>query len=114
MATFPDYKPVYPASKQSEPRIRTTAFGDGYEQRLRFGLNTNPKIWPLTFIVNDEGAKEIEDFLDARALDGQSFEWTPPDSSTSYRWFCRTWSKEIFDFQLNRIQVAFEQKFEPQ
>jgi phage-related protein len=113
MATFPNYKPVYPASKQSEPRIRTTSFGDGYEQRLRFGLNTNPKVWPLTFIVDDAAAIEIEAFFDARAIDGQSFDWTPPDSSTSYKWFCKSWSKEIFDYGANRIQATFEQKFEP-
>lgn len=113
MATFPNYKPVYPASKQSEPKVRSIAFGDGYEQRIRFGLNTNPKTWPLTFIVNDKGAAEIEAFLDARALDAASFTWTPPDTTTAYKWICKSWSKEIFDFNANRIQVTFEQRFEP-
>lgn len=43
MATFPSYQPTYSANKRSEPRIRTTQFGDGYQQRVTFGLNQNPK-----------------------------------------------------------------------
>lgn len=113
MATFPSYKPVYSATKRSEPRVKAVSFGDGYEQRVRFGLNTNPKVWPLTFVVNNSGAKEIEDFLDARALDGDTFSWTPPDSSTAYRWVCKSWDKEMFDFDVNRINATFEQRFEP-
>lgn len=113
MATFPNYKPVYPATKQSEPKVKNISFGDGYEQRLRFGLNTNPKAWPLTFIVDDSGAAEIEAFLDARVLDAASFDWTPPDTSISYKWICKTWTKEIFDLNANRINATFEQRFEP-
>ena len=61
--------------------MRTVRFGDGYEQRLTFGLNQNPKVWSLTFEVSETDADTIETFLDARASDNASFDWQPPGSS---------------------------------
>ncbi len=114
MATFPSYRPTYPASKRSEPQIRTTKFGDGFEQRLSFGLNQNPKEWSLTFVLKDEDIKVIEDFLDARALDASSFDWTPPDDTTSYKWKCMGgWSKEMVDVGVSRLSLTLIEVFEP-
>jgi phage-related protein len=31
------------------PNVRRVAFGDGYEQRLAFGINTQPEVWTLEF-----------------------------------------------------------------
>jgi hypothetical protein len=67
MATFPDYKPRVGASKSSAPTVRSTKFGDGYEQRVRFGLNQDPKEWTLEWNVTETVADEIETFLEARA-----------------------------------------------
>lgn len=113
MATFPDYKPVYSASKKSEPRIRRASFATGYEQRTAFGLNTNPKQWSLEFNLSEEDASIVEAFLDARAADCQSFTWTPPDSGTAYKWICSTWDKSMFDLNRSRITATFTQVFEP-
>ena len=113
MATFPDYKPTYSATKNSEPKIRTTQFGDGYQQRISFGLNQNPKQWRLSFSVSEDDADIIEAFLDARAADAESFDWTPPDSNTAYKWICPTWTRELFDFERSKIDVTFNQVFEP-
>jgi phage-related protein len=113
MANFPDYKPTYSATKTSAPKVRKAQFGDGYEQRVRFGLNQNPKEWRLTFNVSDADATVIEAFLDARADDGTSFDWTPPDGTTSYKWVCESWTRELFEFQQSRVDVTFRQVFEP-
>lgn len=113
MATFPSYKPVYSASKSSQPAVRTVQFGDGYSQRLTYGLNQNPKEWRLTFDVTDTDADVIEAFLDARAADAASFDWTPPDSATSYKWICPDWAREMYEFQRSKINVTFRQVFEP-
>ena len=113
MATFPSYNPVYSASKSSQPNIRTVQFGDGYAQRLTFGLNQNPKEWRLTFDVTDTDADTIETFLDARAADAASFDWAPPDSATSYKWVCPSWDREMYEFQRSKINVTFRQVFEP-
>lgn len=113
MATFPSYKPTYSATKRSDPKIRTASFGDGYQQRIAFGLNQNPKSWALTFNVAEEDADIIEAFLDARASDCESFDWTPPDSAVSYKWVCPSWTREMFDLSRSRIDVTFNQVFEP-
>lgn len=113
MATFPSYQPVYTASKSSEPKVRVTKFGDGYEQRTTFGLQQNPKEWTLTFDVTDDDADVIETFLDARAADAASFDWTPPGSNTSYKWVCPSWSRELYEFERSKINVTFRQVFEP-
>jgi len=49
MATFPSIDPDYNAQKNSAPRLRRVQFGDGYELRLNYGLNQNPKEWTLIF-----------------------------------------------------------------
>ena len=113
MATFPSYNPQYSATKRSQSNLRITQFGDGYQQRTTFGLNQDPKVWNLTFNVDDEDADEIETFLETEAKNGRSFDWAPPDTTTTFKWICRGFSREIFEFDRNRISASFEEVFEP-
>lgn len=123
MATFDDATvgtstggttPDFGASKGSEPSIRRVKFGDGYEQRLTFGLNQNPKKWELTWTAkSNSDADAIEAFFDARATDAASFTWTPLDESTAYKWICLTWSREHQYANINIIRATFQQVFEP-
>jgi phage-related protein len=113
MATFPSIAPTFDAQKSSRPRTRVVQFGDGYEQRLSYGLNQNPKEWSLTFMVKNTDADTIEAFLDARAEDGASFDWTPPSSSTAYTWVCREWTRRLIGEDFNEISATFSQVFEP-
>jgi phage-related protein len=87
-------------------------FGDGYSQRLTFGLNQNPKSWSLTWEVSETNADTIEDFLDARG-GTESFDWTPPDTATSYKWICEQWTKTIPYLNRATISATFMQVFEP-
>jgi phage-related protein len=113
MATFPSVTPTYGAQKSSAPNFRIARFGDGYEQRTTFGLNQNPKQWDLTWNVSETDADTIETFLDARAADGASFEWTPLGESTEYKWVCEQWSKSIPYLNRATITATFRQVFEP-
>lgn len=113
MANFPSIAPTFDAQKTSRPRLRVARFGDGYEQRLSFGLNQNPKEWSLTFMVDDTDANTIETFLDARAEDGASFDWTPPRAGSSYKWVCEEWSRRLISENFNEINAAFRQVYEP-
>ena len=45
MATFPSITPTYGLQKRSAPSFRKVQFSDGYEARLTFGLNQNPKTY---------------------------------------------------------------------
>lgn len=113
MATFPAITPQYGASKLSNPRVSQVQFGDGYAQVIRYGLNQNPKEWSLQWEVSETDADTIETFLDARAADGATFDWSPPEDSNTYKWRCFSWSKSIPYTNRARIQAVFIQYFEP-
>jgi phage-related protein len=115
MATFPSYRPLYPASKRTTPKTRRVAFGDGYEQRLTFGLHQRPDTWTLKWDLLDADANVLEAFLQARADDAASFTWTPPElGATAGQWVCDgDWSREHHEFNRSRIEATFRQVFEP-
>jgi phage-related protein len=113
MATFPSITPTYGIQKRSAPNVRKVRYGDGYESRFTMGLNQNPKTYSLTFEVSETDADTIETFLDARAADFASFDFTPPGESSSSKFVCETWSKSIPYLNRATIQATFIEKFEP-
>ena len=113
MATFPAITPTYGAQKNSRPNVRTVQFGDGYQQRLTYGLNQIPKSWSLTWEVSETDADTIETFLNNRAADNASFDWTPLDEATSYKWICPEWNKSLPYKNRATITATFQQVFEP-
>ena len=60
MATFPDIKPTYNSQKTTSSQINITQFNDGYQHRIKFGLNTRPYVWNLTFDVSESDSDTIE------------------------------------------------------
>lgn len=110
MATF-SYVPDFGASQNKRPRVTSVRFGDSYEQRVAYGINTNPSEWSLTFSMRDDSeAAAIDAFLTAR--NGvESFDWTPP-GGTSKKFICREWSKTLDRNNLNSISAKFEQVFD--
>jgi len=122
MATFDDATvgtstggttPDFSLNKKSEPRVRSIQYGDGYSQRLRYGLNTSPKIWDLKWTAkNNTDANAIEAFLEARA-GAESFYWTPPAGTGAGRYICPNWNRELQYANINIINATFVQVFEP-
>lgn len=111
MATF-TYAPSFGITEQSEPRVRTVQYGDGYSQRLRYGLNTDRKTWQLRFdIRTDSETLGITNFLEARA-GAESFDWTPP-RGTAGKYICSTWNVEMVNYNNNTITATFVEVFEP-
>lgn len=111
MATF-TYTPSFTATEQSQPRVRTTQFGDGYSQRLRYGLNTDPKSWQLTFLNRTDTEREnILTFLEARA-GVESFDWTPPRGGSG-KYLCSQWNMDILNCNNNTITATFVEVYEP-
>ena len=115
MATFPSIAPTYGVQKKSAPNTRTVRFADGYEHRILFGLaeHQNPKVYSLTFKVSETDSDTIETFLDARALDKASFDFTPPGESSSSKFVCEGWNKSIPYLNRATIQATFREVFEP-
>ena len=111
MATFPSITPTYGTRKTNSPIVKTTQFGDGYQQRVQFGLNQNPKVFSLTFNVSETDADTIETFLDARG-GTESFDFTPPGETSSSKFICRCWTKSMPYNNRATINATFEEVFE--
>lgn len=111
METF-TWNPEFGASVEKKPKVKSITFGDGYEQRVRDGLNTSPSKWTLQFAMRDnDETDEIMGFLEDRGA-VEAFEWTPPNESTAIKVVCRNWTKTLNKFNLNSISATFEQVFE--
>ena len=111
MATF-TYIPSFTASESSQPSVRKVQFGDGYQQRLRFGLNTDSKTWQLTFANRTDSEREtILSFLEARG-GVESFDWTPPRGGAG-KFVCEEWQAKLSNCNNNQIQATFREVFEP-
>lgn len=111
MATF-TWTPSFEATEGSQPRVRRFEAGDGYEHRIRFGLNTNPKEWDLVFSErSDVERDQIADFLDARG-GAESFDWTPP-RGVAGKYKCESWQITLRACNFNTIRAKFKQVFEP-
>ena len=115
MATFPSIKPTYGQQKVSEPLTRTIRFADGYEHRILFGLaqHQNPKQFSFTYEVSETDADTIETFLDARANDQASFDYTPEGESSAMKFVCDSWTKSIPYLNRATITAEFREVFEP-
>ena len=111
MATF-TFTPSFTASLEEQPIIRRVKFGDGYEQRFPYGLNTQPKKWSLQFLNRtDTERNNILTFLRARGA-AESFDWTDPNSYVG-KWICAQWNTSQESCNFNNITATFEEVFEP-
>ena len=98
---------------QSSPTILSQKFGDGYEQRIVYGINQDAKLWQLVWRnIPKTQADTNSTFLEARG-GKESFNWTPPGSSTSYKWICSGWTKSVPYNNRITFQASFRQVFEP-
>lgn len=99
------------ASLTIRPIVRRVAFGDGYEQRLAFGLNTQPEVWTLEFrALTTANASAIDTFL---RLHGavRTFDWTTPSGLTG-KFICEEWSRSIDEPNIETIRANFKQVFD--
>jgi len=111
MANF-TYTPSFQVDLEEAPRVRTVQFGDGYEHRLEFGRNTQPKKWSLQFLNRDDTERDgILAFLRARG-GAESFDWI---DSTGYagKWVCQEWRTSLLNCNNNTITAVFREVFEP-
>ena len=114
MATFPSIDPNFGISKKSAPQIKATQFNNGYQQRLKWGMNIDPKVWTPTWEnITEADSDTIEAFLVARADDSASFDWTPPNESGASKFICNGWDKTMNYAGLATITATFQQVFEP-
>ena len=117
MATFPSINPTYGTQKRSAPFKRVVRFADGFEHRITFGLaeNQNPKVFNLSWKnITLTESDTLMDFLNARATDNASFDYTPPGDSTSYKFVAEPGYSESIDYaERATVTATFRQVFEP-
>lgn len=84
------WNPSYGSRQSSSPVVRSVRFGDGYEQRLSYGLNTDLKTWDVSFDNVSTAVKDqITGFLDARQ-GVQNFNWASPEGAVG-SYVCQQW-----------------------
>ena len=113
MATF-TYTPSFEASESSKPRVHRFQAGDGYEQRIIFGLpaHADPKEWSLTFMNRDNTERDaILAFFEARNA-VESFDWTPPRGDAG-KYVCEEWQASLVNYNNNTVTAKFREVFEP-
>ena len=111
MSTF-TWTPSFEATESSKPRVRKFQAGDGYEQRVTFGLHFDQKEWGLTFSERTNTERDaILSFFETNA-GVTSFDWTPPRGSAG-KYICEEWQLTMRAYNFNTIQATFRQVFEP-
>ena len=116
MATFPSIEASYGLTKSSAPNTKIVRFADGYEHRIQLGLSEhqNGKVYSLAWNnITETDSDTLETFLDSRAEDRASFDYTPPGESSSSKFVCDTWGKQINVPNRATITATFRQVFEP-
>jgi phage-related protein len=107
-ATTFTWTPSYGAQQSTEQNVRTVKFGDGYEQRLRYGLRTLFETWTIRFDnVSVAERSEIVTYLRARA-GAEQFNWTTPEGRTT-AFVCDEFGVEITQPSRFTITATFRE-----
>ena len=106
------WNPDYNAGGDFAPRVLSSKFGDGYEQRVPDGINNNPGSWALTFAnrTNADG-DAIDGFLQA-AGGYLWFWWTPPRAAVAVKVVCKKWKKSEPGPNGTTVTATFDQVFD--
>lgn len=108
MSSF-NWRPNNGPTEARQPKIRTAAFGDGYQQRVVSGINASPRSWTLQFTKREKDISAIEDFLVAH--NGvTSFDWRPPTGLPG-KWICKSWSRTVTVRAVQNLDATFEEVF---
>ena len=115
MATFPSISPQYSTQETVNQDAQVVELGDGFEQRLVFGLPANKRLitLSLTFNVSTTDATTIDTFLDARFDDQANFDFTPPHHSSALKFICTRRSRTAILSNRVVMNLTFEQVAEP-
>ena len=107
------FAPDFVATKSYESQSRVTNFGDGYKQRIQFGLWPQKEEWRLSFEDRTNTERDqIRNYLrGAKAV--TAFAWTDPMSGQPIKVVCDKWNTQYNNFNNSAIQAVFRRVFEP-
>ena len=105
-------------SKKDEPRVLSTAFGDGYEQRLSTGINPIEESYDVSF--NNRARAEADDiiafFENKKGV--TNFSFTIPDTNSGgneriIKVVCDNWSLSYINTEASSVSATFRRVYEP-
>ncbi|GAA5787305.1 phage tail protein [Chitiniphilus shinanonensis] len=105
--------PDYGGTRETQPRVLQSQFGDGYAQRMADGLNSQLQRMSWTFARRtDTEARQIEQFLVRHG--GVSWFWfTPPGAAQPLKAIARRWSLSPVTWNGCTVTADFEQVADP-
>jgi phage-related protein len=89
------------------PRVKIIKFGDGYEQRIKDGINNDLRSYNVTFVGLSEDISLIDDFL-SRHNAVKAFLWREPNTHKTIKIVCRSWTS-THDGMTKTISATFEE-----
>ncbi|MBD2816487.1 phage tail protein [Xenorhabdus sp. Flor] len=91
--TIPEFtwRPQDHYEVSNEPRVKVIKFGDGYEQRVKDGINNQLKRYQLNFIEQADTGRAIDAFLRVRGA-VEAFTWRTSDDNQLRTFVCRSWT----------------------
>lgn len=100
--------------RQAQHRVLSAKFGDGYEQRVRDGINTKKENFNLSF--NNRSAEEINliaAFFDLKAATNFTLTITGLNSNESIKVVCDSYNIAYIQTNVHSLQTAFRRVYEP-
>ena len=115
MAAFPAFNPQYSTQETVNQDNQVVELGDGFQQRLVFGLPANKRLISLnlTFNLTNTDAATVDTFLDARFDDQESFDFTPPHHTAALKFICTSRTRTAILSNRVIMNLSFSQVAEP-
>ena len=101
-------------ARSSAHRVLTASFGDGYEQRVKDGINTKVDTFSLTF--NNRSATDINRiaaFFDAKAGNNFTFTVTDHSGDTNMKVVCDGYNIVYLAENFHSLNCNFRRVYEP-
>lgn len=104
------FRPSYNSNALEEPRVKRIVFGDGYEQNIPDGINTDLLVLDFSFeLRTTQETVAICHFLYTRKATESFLFMPPPPFGKLKRFRCRQWS-EAYVFKDNHtVKVRLEE-----
>ena len=115
MATFPAFSPAYSTQETVNQDNNVVELGDGFQQRLVFGLPANKRLFSLNLVFNlsTTDAATVDTFLNARFDDQESFDFTPPHHTSALKFICTSRSRTAILASRVIMNLTFKEVAEP-
>lgn len=96
------------ATGKVSPRVKKVAFGDGYEQRVMDGVNSDLRTYSVSFNGYKPRMKEIQLFLTNHG-GVRSFYWQAPDRSEPRLYVCEEWTDTYHNGRIWELSASFRE-----